>query len=762
MLLQVHSINQVKKYWLYLLSSSIMILLLYMTFTTSHLSIISQHTNDNKLSPSLVAAAHGTDDPFSVWYPIETALLELFPKEAYTMIFDLNNTNHQQKQQLQHTRGSLMYRLFHWFSQTPERLSFSWASYYQLFPSSQQLQLDQNDEYDDDFDTTSSHPCHGLSLPYPIIRHLVKQSLQLNESKAHIRLFDDDDDSDIHPYLLPDLSTPFVLLPFDPRYHSIAHDQPICIRAIIPPAVLTKHPTSPFHYRYQPYPASTNIILVNGTEQQQEQTVTVELPMWWDMMQISARHLQTNATVPLDLIPWQGHHKLREGYQKKWFEHANNVPDWSRKMMEEMDERHWIHVYEAGVELPDPGHYVFEAKLEFQDAYWNAELGPVQPYQPMDMPVEPSAKVTVQKENHMMESTEKLVLDHLSLPLCKGGRGDYHGRWLPWTFDNNNNNSMVIGLDRYGKFWAPTTCRYRHITHAQFHRCLAKRYPQGMNIYGDSNMRRSIKSFISHGQWCKSYEKYQQTSHHHQQVNATVFQSPQQWSYLGDPRQLRACQCEDFEEVTWNATWFNATARRWDIVFENNQETTQRLGRQTEWDNNNNNYNGRDGIRVSSYKWDGLTFMNDQGWEAGFVRTNYKLPTDTDIVVISLVNWDMAYTELTHFQEAVVQLIQHIKMQYHSMMIVYRTPQYYCCRVDHTQRQRKSNTARLKTFDKVARQLFQIAFGSSLMIWDTMSLGEARTWGEKLQTATCGANHAQADVIHLENQILMNALCNPQ
>ncbi|ORZ08083.1 hypothetical protein BCR42DRAFT_425171 [Absidia repens] len=591
---------------------------------------------------------------------------------------------------------------------------------------------------------------------------MVKQALQLNEStKPNYPMI-------YHPSSQsPDLSHPFILLPFDPLDRTasdaaISAGEPICIRAIIPPSVLTRHqqPTSPFHYRYQPYsssPKHTPSMDEKGEAPPTTSNSNMDELVWWDMMQLSARHLSTNASVTFTMQPWHGHKTLRDGYHKKWFEHENSMPDWSRRMMADMDERHWLHVYETNAVLMDPGQYQLDGRLEFQGAYWNTDLGPVQPYQPLTLPVEPSSSdqspslwvvTRNQRETVTREDgdVKQLVLDHLELPLCRGGQGDHAGRWLPWPFgDLVDASRMVAGLDKHGKFWAPTVCRYRPLTHHQFHRCLAHRFPRGMNIYGDSNMRRSIKSFLSHGQWCKNYHLFGNDNNSHTTTITTAsepFTTPQQWEYLGDPNQLRACQCEDFKERTWNPAWFNATARRWDLAFDNTEEETRQLGQHTEWDISSSSSSSgtnssigkeqqqqqQDGIRVSSYKWDGLTFMNDQGWQASFTQPASMLPTATDMVVISL----------------------HLKTQYYSdnninsspPLLIYRTPQYYCCRM--------------------ARRHLQTAFmNAPWMVWDVTTMGEARTWEEKLETTTCGANHAQADVIHLENQVLMNALCNP-
>jgi hypothetical protein len=39
-------------------------------------------------------------------------------------------------------------------------------------------------------------------------------------------------------------------------------------------------------------------------------------------------------------------------------------------------------------------------------------------------------------------------------------------------------------------------------------------------------------------------------------------------------------------------------------------------------------------------------------------------------------------------------------------------------------------------------------------------LGESKTWHEKNANIKCSSNHVPADEVEIENQILMNGLCN--
>ncbi|ORX51673.1 hypothetical protein DM01DRAFT_1384390 [Hesseltinella vesiculosa] len=632
-------------------------------------------------------------------------------------------------------------------------------------------------------DSSSPYSCKNIPLPYPITRHIVKQALGFYETDHSDPLGKLMSSAPIghyasHTYVSAplDLSKPFVLLPFDPtRARPEAMRDSVCVRIMVPPSILNPYPTSEFHYRYEPYPPAIPVSHIhdNGTS-------NFHPAAWWDMLQVSSRHLVTNASVPINMRPWAGYPVLDDAFRDIWFSNnADSLPDWSRRTMKMMVERQWVHVYEADVVFPDDGPYALEANLEFQDAYWNVEHGPVQPYSAVSLPVKPSAILHVRDENKNSDII-RIVEDHLALPLCRLKSRNIRGRWLPWPFEDDDPRlAKITGLDRHGKFWAPYACRYRHIEHNEFFTCLANRYEGKIAIYGDSNIRRSVKSFMTNGQWCQGYHHHnvapepsnRKSSRHawpaklfddaslqpmpHQtqrpaspspsSVNTDDMKdasnyaaSPQQWSFSPTTPQLRSCRCEDYREESWDPQWFNASARRQDIVFG-------------------------DQVLASSYKWDGLTFINDPYWTSGFDESsNLTMPRDSRVVIVSLGNWDMAYSQLTEYRDSLLKLVSLINAHYdHHTLIVYRSPQFYCCRVDMSERFRQTNSQRLYVFDNLARHILESEFNGRLVHWDTMHMGEARTWEEKFQIAsTCPSNHAQADVVHLENQVLMNTLCN--
>ncbi|KAI8063264.1 FAM72 protein-domain-containing protein [Gongronella butleri] len=790
--------KQAKRRWLLSLSMLLIVSIMLLSSLSPTSTIVLPLTrprtlhNTNQWLDKLHASRIDPLDAGARWFPIETTMLNNFPKESSQAL--ANAKRHQLTSFWWRVR-----RLFLFSRPTP---AFDWAQY--LYDDAYHRQRDREraaatNTASNASETleTPSFACNDAPLPYPIVRHLVKYVFAFNETRksealgrlltsAPLHMASDPDATFSLMSAAVDLSKPFVLLPFDTKHtRPAAKKDTVCVRVIVPPGILNPYPASEFHYLYEPYPKQ---IIVQHPGTDKEDTV-FEPQTWWDMIQLSARHLSTNSTVPIRVRPWHGYDAMHDAFRKWWFEeNTASVPQWTRDMMEHMHQREWLHVYEAEVTFPDAGAWMVEAKLEYQDAYWNVEHGPMQSYAALPLPIEPEPFVrvlgneSIPKKDVKDENTKNtraaarlqhIVQEHLALPLCRASTKPLGGRWLPWPYAYDDPRmKMIVGLDRHGKFWAPYACRFRRMEHADFYTCLANQYQGKVAIYGDSNMRRSIKSFMTEGKWCKGFELLDQppsdASHRSNDLwarllggasplkgsklakhanfttpdlnPATIYPaSARDWVLSGTPESVRSCRCEDFRELAWDTHWFNATKRRQDFP----------LGEQ---------------VMVHSYKWDGLSFVNDPEWTASMDPnvSEFNMPRDSRLVILSLGNWDMAYMQLDEFRRELQTLVTRLRDHYdHQTRFVYRSPQYYCCRVDTTDRRRLSNTERLYAFDGLARHVLQHAFESRLVIWDTMHMGEARTWDEKLLIAnSCPANHAQADVVHLENQVLMNLLCN--
>ncbi|KAG2227428.1 hypothetical protein INT45_007453 [Circinella minor] len=564
------------------------------------------------------------------------------------------------------------------------------------------------------------------SLPLPLLRYIVTANLGLSTHS----IFD-------YP---TKIKKPFV-------YITQANIQ-LCVTVIIPedPPFNTDISANNSEYIYHPA---------------LEQLRRITSP-WWDSIMISAWNMDTDGVIPIRMEPWRGHIKLRD----EWISYVEDKPHFMLELESMMHERKTMHIYQGSVTLMDPGRYKVDARLDYQEGKWNFENGPIVPYKVQQITdIYPPGIFNVQKQleeqhHHQQDSNsdnenvddstlQRVVKEHMSLPLCT--RMDLPGRWLPSSVLSPTEEPAALALTE--KFWAPYSCRLRRISYSDFGACLANKYSAGIDTFGDSNTRRMIKKIVTHGRWCddwnfvsKAYKNYfkkinnvqhqyqqkgkreEETNIHHQ--NTT---NPLNWDYTGEEGQLRACYCEDFGEPGWNREWFDATSRRQSIWVGN--RTT--------------------GVPLRSHKWDGLTYLNDPPWDQEMDHH-----PSGDIAIFSIGNWDAAFLTLEHFQRELSELVELVAERYqHYKYVIYRTPQYYCCRADHSSRYRHISGQRVQLFNQVAKRKFK-ARVKNLMIWDTYSMGESRTWREKQLSNTCFSNHVSADVVEVENQILMNGLCN--
>lgn len=483
------------------------------------------------------------------------------------------------------------------------------------------------------------------------------------------------------------------------------HNQ-FCVRAILYPRLPS---INPYRLLYEP---------LNGT--------------WWDAVMVWAAHVDAHiqTAVPLKMEPWSGHQVLRDA----WFSKTGdaNQPQFAQMIDYKLHERETVHVYEATLTLPDPGTYYIRALWEYHDAEWNFEKGPVVPYKPQDLPAQ---KVQVRDKD---VQNEAIIKEHLSLPLCTGA--DHPGRWLPAPAfrEQDQADDVSITVDNNGKFWAPYTCRYRRIEHTEFTKCLRRQGATTLDIYGDSNMRRALKKLMTHDTWCQNWHTY--TTDGDNTTEVPIQQDKLAWRYDHHPNQLRACYCEDYREPGWNTSWIDPDARFTTIHLDQD-------------------------VRIQNYKWDGLTYLNDPDWSSAFTNTSIDWHVEENsaarrVVIVSLGNWDTAFMTLAEFGEQIDRLVRYLSERYtkNGVRFLYRTPQYYCCRVDTSPRKRRTSRTRLEAFDALARQ--KLAQLGRLSVWDTKIMGDSRTWEEKQASVKCPSNHVSADLVEIENQVLMNNLCN--
>ncbi|KAJ2442720.1 hypothetical protein IWW46_002888 [Coemansia sp. RSA 2440] len=381
-----------------------------------------------------------------------------------------------------------------------------------------------------------------------------------------------------------------------------------------------------------------------------------------------------------------------------------------------------VHVYEADVELRDADEYRPRGYIEFRDAEWNPDGGllPVD-YVPEPLYVPESARVEAVDDGSSMYSLDR----YLELPLCTDPAAE--GRWIHTDmlpFDPH----LVPEPENHNLVWLPYTCRLQRITYTDFASCLATAYPL-MHWYGDSNLRRSLKKIVSMGDWCS----FNSTS------NAT---------------ETRSCLCEDYQDP-----FMPFDARYRELIIDIDQTGGQALMQPTEFalvpDNT---------ARVYLHKWEGLSTRNKPAWTQGFdarITPQYGNP---QVALISLTNWDAAFSSRAYFAVEMQKLLDYVQVEYSNYTQLYiRTGQYYCCRTDQTPNApRAYSRLRNAYFDQYVIDAFRERFGHShvIRIWNVAQVSERLPLSVRKETVKCPANHARAEVVEIENQILMNAMCN--
>ncbi|KAJ2358112.1 hypothetical protein GGF43_001035 [Coemansia sp. RSA 2618] len=386
-------------------------------------------------------------------------------------------------------------------------------------------------------------------------------------------------------------------------------------------------------------------------------------------------------------------------------------------------QRDAVHVYEADVVLRDADEYAVRGYIEFRDAEWNPDGGlvPVE-YEPEMLHIPELLTVQVADDGSSIYSLAR----HMELPLCADAGGD--GRWvradrLPFDTD------QLPEPENHGLVWLPYTCRLRRVSYSEFVSCLSTGYPL-MHWYGDSNLRRALKKITTLGEWCTN--------------NATHYNSTE----------TRSCLCEDYRDV-----FLPFDSRYRELVIDVDEtggrtlKTAADISRVPERT-----------ARVYLHKWEGLSARNKPGWLQAFdggVTARFGQP---QVALISLTNWDAAFSSRAYFAVEMQRLLDVIAREYSPQtQLVIRTGQYYCCRTDKTPRAPRSySRLRNAYFDQYVIDAFRERFGAThrISVWDVSRVAERLPFDVRKENVKCPANHVRAELVEIENQVLMNAMCN--
>ncbi|KAK9760081.1 hypothetical protein K7432_016260 [Basidiobolus ranarum] len=358
-----------------------------------------------------------------------------------------------------------------------------------------------------------------------------------------------------------------------------------------------------------------------------------------------------------------------------------------------------VHIYEGSVKLVDPGKYEILPLLEYRRAEWNFEWNDIVAYNPKQIVVPDGFYLSVQEEDAFNPFNYKT---HLMRPFCKNG--DHPGRWLDASLFTSAQLAQLPTPENHNKIWAPYSCRYRQYSYQEFEQCLIDKHPT-IHWYGDSNTRRALKKISTHGEWCSTEAD----------------------------QNGRVCICEDNVETF---TTFDSEAR----IVHLNVSSSSSL--------------------IYHYKWDGLTGRNNPAWRSIVEQSYVDTIPKANVVIISLVNWDAAFSPFLEFAKSLNDLIQRLQQLYtnNGIPVIVRTGQHFCCRVDTSTTSRRFSRLRVDLYEKYATA--ELVRHLNARVWDVYQLGAAKDPAMQLDSLDCPSNHARSEVVEIENQILFNMLCN--
>ncbi|PIA16775.1 hypothetical protein COEREDRAFT_81117 [Coemansia reversa NRRL 1564] len=382
------------------------------------------------------------------------------------------------------------------------------------------------------------------------------------------------------------------------------------------------------------------------------------------------------------------------------------------------------HIYEADVVLRDEDMYVPQGFIEFRDAEWNPEdaLEPVD-YKPEHLFIPKSLAVTVEDRD---QTSQYSLAKYLDLPLCT--RANMDGRWIKVSnlpFDS----SLVPPPDNHNLVWLPYECRLQPISYQDFAVCLNSHFPL-MHWFGDSNLRRALKKVTTMGEWCK------------------------------ENVETRRCLCEDYGEPF---SRFDPRIRQ--LLIDMDGESGGRsILNHTINQPSISELEEKGGSRIYLHKWEGLIQGNRRNWFDEFEKGITSRFGKPQLAIISLINWDTAFSSRQNFAIQLGRLLDYIEREYKpDTRIVIRTGQYYCCRSDSSTKGRRAySRLRNAYFDDYVIRAFHERFDEThnVDVWDVSSLSEHLPFFARNESVACPSNHARSEVVEIENQVLFNAMCN--
>ncbi|KAJ2846515.1 hypothetical protein IWW36_004315 [Coemansia brasiliensis] len=375
------------------------------------------------------------------------------------------------------------------------------------------------------------------------------------------------------------------------------------------------------------------------------------------------------------------------------------------------------HIYEADVVLRDADTYTPTGYIEYRNGLWNNEEHIERP--PM-IPEQLLVNSLVTVEDGALNDFS--LNNYLNLPLCTEPNAD--GRWI--SVDKLPFNT-TLAPDNYNRVWLPYSCQLQPYTYQEFAQCLQQKHSL-IHWFGDSNTRRALKKITTFGQWCS------------------------------EPNRINSVQCICHD-----------SAERFGVYNSNSPvipiDIDSAMAVSSPALDGNIGTVPANKSRIIMFRWGGLTPRNNPPWPDTFSTNFTQQMGSPSVAIFGLINWDTAFTTRSYFIQQVELLADYILHNYSNQtQITIRTGQYYCCTYDQVPNFKRMYTRlRNQYFNQYLIDILQAKLGTnySISIWDVSQIAERRPYAAREEMAlACPSNHVRAELVDIENTLLMNHLCN--
>lgn len=277
-----------------------------------------------------------------------------------------------------------------------------------------------------------------------------------------------------------------------------------------------------------------------------------------------------------------------------------------------------------------------------------------------------------------------------------------------WSKDKDNTTAHLPS-DFWQLSFQHNHCQSKYFDLEETKSCLANKR---IRIFGDSNERRLVKMLHSSNQWCTE--------------------------------QFGACQSEDLGAPTADigpGNYFWPRCNNDEIYFGHNTNIT---------------FGFSGGLRVSN----GCNTLEHLEWiasrRAGKVEPALTEEEDFDIILISVLSWELGFTPLEGYADTLSRLHRAIDAAYPKSRILLREATTVCCRGGV---KGSIGMKRTVVFNKMMAEEFAKTDSRYQIIPVSALDGRSFSHGPNSGMWQLGSNHLRSTEIQQEIQMVLNAVC---